>query len=119
MEKQKGVTVLQILFYGIFIALGVVISVNLVPPYLEHMSVKGALNDLSKQTEIKNQSPRKIQDFLLRRFQVNDVRNVKATDLEIDKRDGKMSLSLSYEVRVHLIGNIDAVLVFDDKVEVE
>lgn len=119
MRRQKGITVLQVIFLALFISFAVVIGVNLVPPYMEHMSVKSALVDLGKQTDIRNKSPGKIQDLLLRRFQINDVKSVKPSDLEIDKRDGEMHLSLRYEVRVHLIGNLDAIVVFDDKVKVE
>jgi len=117
-QSQKGASVISLLFWGVFLALSVMIGLSLFPPYMEHMSVKRALTDLAK-TDIKAQSPRKIEDLLLRRFQVNNVKNVKAKDLDIDKRDGKMYLSLAYEVRVHLISNIDAVLSFDDSVVVE
>tara|TARA_R110002110_G_scaffold404606_1_gene623071 strand:- start:80258 stop:80620 length:363 start_codon:yes stop_codon:yes gene_type:complete len=119
MVKQKGFSVIQFLFWGMLLALVVVIGLSLFPPYMEHMSVKRSLDDLSQQADIKTKSTRTIEDLLLRRFQVNDVKNVKASDLEIDKKDGKMVLSLAYEVRVHLISNIDAVLSFDDSVAVE
>lgn len=117
-KKQKGVSMISLLFWGMLLALVVVIGLNLFPPYMEHMSVKRALTDLAK-TDIKTKSTQKIEDLLLRRFQVNNVKNVKAKDLDIDKRDGKMYLSLAYEVRVHLISNIDAVVSFDDSVVVE
>jgi hypothetical protein len=39
--------------------------------------------------------------------------------LVLDKKDGKTTLSLKYEVRVHLIANIDAVLMFDEEAVVE
>lgn len=119
MKHQKGMSLIQILFIGgVFILIGT-LGFTLSPPYLEHLTIKKSMQDLAKQSDIKTLSTATIRDLLLRRFQVNNIRNVKATDLDVDKRDGKMYLSMDYEVRVHVMFNVDAVVKFDEVVLVE
>jgi hypothetical protein len=118
-KSTKGVTVLGMLFYAMVVIFVVIISINLVPPYMQHYEVKESLNALAKDPNVRDMSKAKIKDYMARRFQINSVRNVAANDLEIEKRDGKMYLSLHYEVRVHMVANIDAIIKFDDQAMVE
>ena len=119
MKHQKGMSFIQILFFACILIFVGTLGFTLAPPYLEHLTIKKSLQDLAKQPDIKTQSTGKIRDLLLRRFQVNNIKNVKATDLDVDKRDGKIYLSMDYEVRVHVMFNVDAVVKFNEVVLVE
>ena len=119
MESQKGISLIKLLFLiGVVVFLGI-LGMTLAPPYMEHLTVKKSLESLAKEPDVKTLSTFQIKELLLRRFQVNNVKNVDAKSLEISKKNGKMTLSMNYEVRVHVMGNVDAVLKFDEAVLVE
>ena len=118
-KSMKGVTVLGMLFSALVVIFVVIIGMNLAPPYLSHYKVQESLKALAKDPNVREMSKPKIKDYLARKFQVNSVRNVSANDLEIEKKDGKTYLNLRYEVRVHMVGNVDAVLKFEDQAMVE
>ncbi len=119
-KSMRGFSVLGLLSIAIIVVFVVVISMHLIPPYLHNFAIKDALEDLAKNPDISTFSKAKIKDLLSRKMQVNYVSEISPDALVIDKKDGKVtSLGLKYESRVRLIGNIDAVVMFDEQVKVE
>lgn len=119
MNNQKGITLLQTIFFLLLAIFFGAVGLSLAPPFLEHQSVKHSLESLAKTPDIKQLDTPRLRTMLLKRFQVNNIKNAKPKDLELEKRDGNTYLRMGYEVRVHLIGNVDAILKFDESVLVE
>jgi len=56
-----------------------------------------------------------IMDTLIKRFDIDDVKNVKSSDISITASStGGFKVDVEYEVRKPLIGNIDIVVYFHD-----
>lgn len=87
--------------------------VQIVPVYLEYNTVRGAITNVIDDRQSRMQSEREIRDAISRRFQVNNVDTISANDLEISKGGGEVTVTVEYEVRRSLIGNIDLVISFD------
>lgn len=119
MKKQSGATLIGILFWGGILAFMVFCLVKVVPVYFEHQEVKHALINLKEVPELKSMSKPRIQDRLLRTFQINSISNVSHEALEVEKEHGKVKLKLNYEVKVHLLSNVNALLEFHEEVVVE
>ena len=51
-------------------------------------------------------------------FDINYITTVPLEAIKIKKGGGVLRVQIDYEVRVPIIGNIDAILSFDDKVEI-
>jgi hypothetical protein len=100
------------------IAFFTLITLRLVPMYLEYSKVASVLESLKNQPEIGNEARSGIIDLINRRFDVNDVRGVDPRIVKITKERGNMIISIHYERREHLVANIDVVGVFDKQVEV-
>lgn len=118
-KSMRGITFLGMLVAVVILVLVVVLGINLVPPYIHHFAVKDAMESLAKDPEIKGMSKAKLRDLFLRKLQVNYITNVPADKLEVIKKDGKTALAINYEVRVHLIANMDAVIKFNEEALVE
>ncbi len=120
MKSMRGITVLNLLVIAIIIVFAVVISMHLIPPYLHNFAIKDALEELAQNPDLSTFSKAKVKDLLARKLQVNYISDISPYSLMITKKDSKVtSLGLKYEVRVRLIGNIDAVVMFDEQVKVE
>jgi len=118
-NKQRGLTFISWVVVLVFLGFVGLISLKMIPAYLEHYSIKSSLHSLAETPKISKYSKLKIKDLLLRRFQMNSIKRVMANDLVIEKQSREMTLTLDYEIRVKIIGNVDVVMHFIDEVVVQ
>lgn len=110
-SRQHGMTLIGFLFVlaaALFVAY---IGMKLVPVYLNHYSLVSAMKSLAEEPDAPNMTEGRIRDMLSRKFTTNYVEHVRARDIEII-RGGGTRIVAEYEVRVGLIGNLDAVAQF-------
>jgi hypothetical protein len=100
------------------IAFFTLITLRLVPMYLEYAKVVSTLESLQSEPGITNMGKPEIVNLITRRFDVNDVRNVDARKVLLTKDRGVLKIGFTYERREHLLSNIDVVGTFDKHVEV-
>lgn len=118
-NHQQGMTTIGVILVLVVIAFFATIVIKLSPVYIEHYKVDSVLNTLKGEPMLMNATDASIRSGLAKRFDVNDVEHVSADDVVIDRTKGKVSsLSVDYEVRVPLIGNVDAVAKFSEEVKV-
>jgi hypothetical protein len=119
-HKQSGMTFWGLALSAFLVAFFTLLTLKLVPPYIEHGKVKTALQNVVKQPNAANMSKVELTDALQRRFDVDDIGRVKLkTDLTIGKSADERTteLRIAYEVRIPLAYNISALLTFDEKAE--
>ncbi len=115
--RQCGMTTLGWLIVLALIGFFTLITLRLAPVYLEYYKVVSSLDSLREEPQVTRKTKLEIQNLLDRRFQINDVHSVQGKDAKIEQRDGVTHVELTYEVRVPLMGNLDAVARFDRKLE--
>jgi hypothetical protein len=55
--------------------------------------------------------------LFIRRISIDDVDRVREGNVKIENRQGKLTIRVTYEVRIPMVANIDAVVSFDDSEE--
>lgn len=115
---QRGMTAIGWLLVLGLIAFLSLTALRLVPVYLEYSKVASVLESLGSQPGISNETKAGIVALVTRRFDVNDIRGVDPKIVKVSKDKGMMLISIVYERREHLVGNVDVVASFDKKVEV-
>ena len=119
-HKQSGVTFWGFAMVAFLIAFFTLLTLKLVPPYIENAKVRTALQNVVKQPNAANMTKVEIVDALQRRFDVDDVSRADLkTNLTITKSaDGRSTkLRIAYEIRIPLAYNISALLNFDENAE--
>lgn len=119
MNKIRGVSFLGILLWVVIVIFGALVLIQLVPPYIDYYQVKDSLDVLAKDPSTPQMSKPRIREMFSRRLQVNNIKNVDPNKLEIENKQGKTWLTIQYETRVHVLGNVDAVLKFQTQAMVE
>ena len=117
-HHQRGMTAIGWLLVLGLIAFFTLVTLRLVPMYLEYAKVASTLESLQSEPGITNLSKPEIVEIISKRFSVNDVRKLDPKTVIISKDRGKLSIGFKYERREHLISNIDVVGTFDKQVEV-
>ena len=117
-HRQNGMTAIGWMLMLGLIAFFTLITLRLVPLYLEYAKVVTALESLEDEPGITRKTKSEIIKMLQKRFEVNDIETVSAKQVHIKKDKGILTVSIDYERREHLISNIDIVATFDKKIEV-
>jgi hypothetical protein len=117
-KKQRGMTAIGWLMVLGILAFFVLLVLRLAPGYLEFYKVKSVLESLKSEPYIGNKTPMEIRSLLQRRIDVNAIDSIQAKDIKITQSGGKTTVAAHYEVRVPIMGNVDAVSTFDDSIEV-
>ena len=117
LDRQRGMTGLGWLTVLALIGFFAMLILKLAPVYMEHYSIKTVLASLKEEPLITQKSVRDVRRLLQKRLTVNGVYELPRDAVRIKKSNGVMRVRIVYEVRKHMAGNVDAVISFDDKVE--
>lgn len=117
LKSQQGMTAIGWIIVLGLIAFFVLLALRLTPGYLEFLTVKGALESLTNEPGITQKTPAEIRSMMGKRFDINDVETITSKDVMIENQGGRLRVWVDYEVRVPVLGNVDAVTTFQDEVE--
>jgi hypothetical protein len=116
-KRQNGMTGLGWLTVLALIGFFSLLTIKLVPIYLEHYSIKTILLSLKEEPLITKKSPQEIRTLLKRRLKVNGVYDLDKNAITIKKSTGVLKVDITYEIRKNMAGNIDVLVHFSDNVE--
>jgi hypothetical protein len=115
-RKQEGMSLVGFLIVLALVVFIAYLGMRIVPIYMEFYSVKSAMTGLAKETGSANYSPFDIKDKMLNRLNINfSDGNVGAEDIKIVRNNGTW-LQVRYEVRKPVMGNLDVIATFDERV---
>jgi len=117
-HHQKGMTAIGWLLVLGLIAFFTLITLRLIPGYLEFAKVTSVLESLQDEPGITRKPKTEISKMITKRFDVNDIYKVNPKLVKIEKGKDGLKVSIHYERREHLLGNIDVVTTFEKQVEV-
>jgi hypothetical protein len=115
-RQQRGMGLLGIIFWIAVVSSVVSLAVKLVPAYTQFATVKAVMNGLQSDRDLVAKGPREVISVLFKRLGINEVKGVGESDFKVEQTGSQRDLVADYEVRVHLISNIDVLMKFDHKV---
>ena len=113
-SKQLGLSPIGVLAFTCLFALAVVLGLKLTTHYIDYYSIKGIFERLQDDPEIDEMDEDAIYSKLESRLYVSGIRDFDIREnsfIAIDDED-EVLLEFDYEVREHIIANIDVVLTF-------
>lgn len=116
--RQRGISFYSFLFFMAIVVFFAITGTKLGPRYLEFLTVKSVMKDVKNDPDISATSRSSVLRTIGNRLNINGVDDVSVKDFTYKKVDNGFELSVQYEVREHLYGNIDAVLTFSNKVDI-
>ena len=105
-HRQKGLsTVGWIIVVGIF-GLFVVTFFKVFPMYYGNFKLKSALQAMQQDISLDTKSKREIWLSLQRRLFVDEVRSITREHVTMERKDGKTTVTVTYETRDDFVGNL-------------
>jgi hypothetical protein len=114
LSQQKGMTGIGWLIVLGLIGFFTLLTLKMVPSYLEYFKVVSTLDSIAKESGFE--TPAEIRNLLERRFDVNYVNTITHKDVIIKPVGQNFSIEAKYESRVQLFGNVSVVMSFDKQV---
>ncbi len=109
--RQRGLSMMGFIFVAAVVLVSALVAFRVIPAYIEYFSVQkalqGALNDSTELTRAD------IRRRVERRIGAEYIDSVNATDVEVTKSNNVTTASVSWENKLHLVGNISLLLEFD------
>lgn len=97
----------------------VLLTLKLLPIYLDSFKVGSVLSDIKDESGIANMTPVMIHKTIMKRLDINMVNSVSKDDIYIDKSGKqKRTVEIDYEVRENIMANIDVVVHFQKVVTI-
>ena len=118
-RRQGGVsTVGLIIVVGIF-GLLVVTFFKVFPMYYGNFKLKSALQAMAQDSELDPKSKRALWDSLNKRLFVDEVRSITRDNVTMTRKDGKTTITVTYETRDNYIGNLFIGASFSESVVID
>jgi Domain of unknown function (DUF4845) len=112
-KTQTGLTAIGLILTLIPVGLAVYIILRVAPVYIEALSVGDVVNSLKKELDLKEKSREEISKIIQKRlYEINNVSSVARDDIKIQKTVNDVTVTIDYEARVPLFGNVALALDF-------
>jgi len=117
-HKQQGMTMISILFLVAVLIFFIIIGMKIGPVYLENSSIKTIFESLPSNRTLKTSTPRQIKTVIKKKFSINSIYDYNVDKMVTVKKQGtKITVHMPYEVRKKVVGNLDIIMSFDEKIE--
>jgi hypothetical protein len=116
--KQQGITFFSLALMMVIGGFFILIALKTGPLYLENYTIQSSLDELKNDPAVGEMSPVKIRATISKQLYINDIRRFSERDIQIKRGGGIIRVFVEYEVREHLLANVDIILSFANAVEV-
>lgn len=117
-RNQKGITLMSFVIVLVVVGFFALVAMKLFPIYSEYYNLKGVMKEFAAQPNSAALTPAQMQTEMDRRFNIAYIESVKSREhLKIVRTGRTAQLTVSYEVRKPMFGNLDVVAKFDHTVD--
>jgi hypothetical protein len=111
--KQFGASFFFWLFAIGILGFAGVIGLRIIPVYVNSYTVDKILEEVATESRTKTMSKNQIWSSISKRLNINNIRNIRKEHFEFKRERGKAVITLKYEVRTKLLGNLDGIASFE------
>ena len=116
--KQGGISATGFIIILLIIGFFTMIALKLIPVYFENFKIKSALEALKDEPSISQKTNVEIGNIIAHRFIIENIDRTKLDQIKIKRDRANILIDMDYEVRNDLVGNVDLVVSFKDRVEI-
>ena len=104
--RQRGMSSVGWIFVAGIFGLLLITFFKIFPMYYDNFKLKTSLESLQHDTSIDPKSKSAIWDSLKKRLYINEVRFIRLDNITMQRKDGKTTVTVSYETRQDYIANL-------------
>lgn len=115
---QRGLTMISWLVVIVFLLFQGVIAMNVIPVYMTDSSVKSIMEGLPSDAVAQNATTKGLKPLVAKRLSMNSVYTVKPEHITVKKGRAENIVTIEYEPRGTLIGNLEYIVSFKHEARV-
>lgn len=115
---QRGLTMISWLVVIVFLLFQGVIAMNVIPVYMTDSSVKSIMEGLPSDAVAQNATTKGLKPLVAKRLSMNSVYTVKPEHIKVKKGRAENIVTIEYEPRGTLIGNLEYIVSFKHEARV-
>ena len=122
MLARKHQTGLTFISWLIVLAIGgffVLLTMKLVPIYLENQSVKSVVKSLNNDPLVRNTDAHGVRKLINKRLKINSVYDFPQENIKIKKSQNRMTVDITYDRIEPIVANISVMVSFSEKLTVD
>ncbi len=113
-SRHQGMSIPGLLAVAAMVGFFIMCIVRMAPHYFEYLSVREIITKIAQEYDPDREGIADIRRRIETVFNTNQIYDLKPKDVEVFRKDGRTFIDARYEARVPIMGNVDAVMNFDD-----
>ena len=112
LNGQHGIGMLPLMFYLVVGALVTLLSLKLIPFYIDYLAIKRVVAGIAAGEDMKTATVLELRKSFDRRANIDNIVMLKGEDLDISKEGGETVISANWEQRVPLVKGFTLLVEF-------
>ena len=119
MKRQRGLTAISWIIVIALVGVQGLMALRIAPLYMNFNSAKTVMESLKTDPEVRGKSTKQIKTFLRKRLDVNGLYELRDSKdaFKFSKSKKGLMLTLNYEERGPIFGNLEFVATFNHEIE--
>ncbi|MBP6682043.1 MAG: DUF4845 domain-containing protein [Halioglobus sp.] len=114
LSYQRGMSIPGMMLIAAMVGFFVMCSILMFPRYMEYLSIRNIVETVAREYNPDEEDLADIRRRLDTMFNTNQINDLQPKDVEVFHKEGRTYIDANYEVRVPIMGIVDAVMTFDD-----
>ncbi len=117
--NQRGLTLISWVVVIVFLLFQGVIAMNVLPVYMTDASVKKIMENLPNDPNARKAPLSKLKPLVAKRLSMNSIYTIKPEYIKVKKGRGENIVTIEYEPRGKLIGNLEYIVSFKHEARIK
>lgn len=110
MNKQRGVAISGLMFWGVIIGLVSLLGIKVVPEIIDYYKIKKSVTSTAINSSGKTVG--EIRIIYSKYMEAENIQTITPADLDISKESNNVVIAFAYEKRIPLFSNVSLVIDF-------
>jgi hypothetical protein len=111
-KNQQGLTMISMVVIIVFLLFQAVIAMNVIPVYMTDSSIKSIMKELPNDAAARDSTVNELKLLVAKRLSINSIYTVKSDHIKVKKGRGENIVTIEYEPRGKLVGNLEYIVSF-------
>lgn len=111
-NRQRGMSMPGFIFTAMLLVLASIFGMKLIPSYMQYAAINNVFAAIAADPDMQKAPARDIRASFSKRASIDDIKAIKAEDIDVVSDGGKPVLTAAYAVKIPLVANISLIIDF-------